>query len=234
MAERGKGRAAAFAPGTARQMPGVLAECAREAGLSFPGLVVRVALRSVLLLPHLVRGAAPLVVKAQFLPLVALRRTLAGRLAPDRVRERVGLVLQAAATDKTAANFGEAMRDPAVGTIGACYERVHRGAGRHQAVRYERRGRDSFCFTVTDCAFVRALRELGLADVAWRMCEADRVFWDNVLRGRGVIFSKTEETIALGGSGCRSSFAAACRATLEPGRPKGGAGSLEEVAQHAE
>jgi hypothetical protein len=185
-----------------------LAECAARARLSTPGLLLRVGLRTVAMSGRLLGGQSPFRLRLKFLPLAALNRVLAARLDPAALRSAMEMVLRTAATGETTAQFRPVMADPRVETIAEQYRKVHRGAGRYQKVRYERSDADCFQFAVTDCAFLRVLRELEIGELATAMCEADVCFWTRVVEGRGIRFSKNEQTIARGGDCCRSTFAA--------------------------
>lgn len=186
-----------------------LAECAARARLSTAGLLLRVVCRTLAMSGRLMKGASPFRLRLKFLPLAALNRVLAVRLAPAPLRAAMKMVLRTAAAAETAARFRPIMADPRVETIAAQYRKLHRGAGRHQKVRYERSEADCFQFAVTDCAFLRVLRELDIGELATAMCEADVCFWTRAVEGRGIRFSKNEQTIARGGDCCRSTFAAA-------------------------
>jgi len=194
-----------------------LAGCAAVARLSTPGLLLRVACRTLALSPRLFRGQSPFRLRLKFLPLAALNQVLASRLDPAVRRASMEMVLRTAAMVETAVQFRPVMASPRIETIAAQYRKVHSGAGRHQKVCYERCEAGCFQFRVTDCAFLRVLREMGIGELAPAMCEADVCFWTRVVMGRGISFSKNEQTLARGGSCCRSSFVAA-----EP-RPEKGA-----------
>ena len=196
-------------PATQEESAGLWAsirECAKAAEMTLAGLMLRVVGGSLALVPHLLRGETPILIKAKFLPLAALYRTLAGKLGPQAAEEAVRETLFAAAMDENRVVFAPAMESPGVGAITANYQRLHQGPGRHQRVQYEQRTCTCLQFAVTDCVFVRALRELGIEFAAIAMCDADRVFWGRLLRGSGVQFSKSERTIARGGPCCRSIF----------------------------
>ncbi|HOX07176.1 MAG TPA: L-2-amino-thiazoline-4-carboxylic acid hydrolase [Planctomycetota bacterium] len=186
---------------------GALAGCAARARLSTAGLLLRVALRTAAMGGRLLRGQSPFRLRLKFLPLAALNRVLTARLDPAALRASMEMVLRTAAAVETARQFRPVMADPRVAIIAAQYRKVHRGAGRYQKVRYERDEPGCFQFAVTDCAFLRVLRELEIGELATAMCEADVCFWTRVVAGRGIRFSKNEQTIARGGDCCRSTFA---------------------------
>jgi hypothetical protein len=208
-ASRSRRRPPAPLPQIAPRLLDALAECAARARLSTPGLLLRVVCRTLAMSGRLVRGQSPFRLRLKFLPLAALNRVLTSRLDPAALRASMETVLRTAATVETTRQFRPVMAAPRVETIAAQYRKVHRGAGRHQKVRYERSESGCFQFAVTDCAFLRVLRELGIGELATAMCDADACFWNHVVEGRGMTFSKTEQTIARGGDCCRSTFAAA-------------------------
>ncbi len=184
-----------------------LAECAARARLSTLGLMLRVAGRTLAMSGRLLRGETPFKLRQKFLPLAALDRVLASRLDSAARRAAMEMVLRAAVSAETGRQFRSVMSAPRVGSIAAQYRKVHRGAGRHQRVRYEVDAPGCFQFAVTDCAFLRTLRELGIGELATAMCEADACFWTRAVEGRGIRFSKSRDTIARGGDCCRSTFA---------------------------
>ncbi|MBA4386577.1 MAG: hypothetical protein C0404_01270 [Verrucomicrobia bacterium] len=185
-----------------------LRDCAQVGAMTLPGLLLRVIWESVALVPRVLGGETPRKIKMKFLPLAAMYSILARKAPPEAAEEAVRRTLFAAAMDENRVVFAPAMKSPGVGAITANYEQVHKGPGRHQRVRYEQSTGTAFQFAVTDCIFVRSLRELDIEFAAVAMCDADREFWGRLLQGSGVQFSKSERTIARGGSCCRSLFAA--------------------------
>jgi hypothetical protein len=204
-------------PGERSGLMDSLAQCAGLAGLRRSGLLLRLAWGVLKLGPRLIGGGTPRGLRLRFLPLAALHRVMAARTGPETARAAAERVLRAAAMDLTVRLFRPVMARPRVATIAARYREIHRGVARHQKVVYERQSEDCFRFAVIDCAFLRALRELGLGEMAPAMCEADACFWSRVVQGQGIRFSKSRRTLALGGACCRSTFAAAARTGRETG-----------------
>lgn len=183
-----------------------LANCAERADMTLSGLLIRIVLQSAMLAPQVLSGKTPRMIKFRFLPLAALHRVLRRNMNQEYAQELVAKVLFVAALTDTASNFKTAVRDPRMATLASEIERVYRGPGKHQKIEYEKRTPTHFQFVITDCMFVRVLRELGIEGISTQLCEADRHFWNKVVTGTGIRFSKTEKTIAHGGCFCRASF----------------------------
>ncbi|MFC1479509.1 L-2-amino-thiazoline-4-carboxylic acid hydrolase [Planctomycetota bacterium] len=183
-----------------------LKKAASRLNMTLPGLLFRISARSLLMLPGLIKGSLPFMLKLKITPLAALHTIIKKRLCPDAARDITGEVLYAAAAMFTRKSFRTVGHDTPIPDILHLYDKAFQGPGKHQKVKFEKRMKDGFRFAITDCMHVRVLEHFGLGDIAFNMCDADRSFWEHTLCSSRTLFSKDKNTIARGGQQCSVEF----------------------------